>query len=428
MASLQQESTGMYHIIVRIDGQRFKRSLDTKNEDQAIVRKQEVEETLDLMKRKRLLVPENVQAIDFVMSGGKQQEVAHPNNQQTPKSYSCTLGNLFKKFFGSIPANSIEDSTLNQMNTHKRHLIRLIGSRFQIAKISSQVLQNYISARATEKTQFFIDKSKRGTKDAKRTFVTAATIRKELVTLGTAWRWAVTVPLVESEFPNKGLRFPKLDEKPHFQTWDEIQRQIDLGGFDPEWEDILWSCLFLNKDEVDSLLEHVKSSAGFEFIHPMFAMAAYTSARRSELLRVKISDFDFEGNIVTIHEQKRVKGMRTTRRVPITKTLKSVMEAWFNGLHPGGPFAFVHTQSPRNAITKDQAHCHFKQTLFGSQWEKIKGWHCLRHSFISNLACAGVDQRIIDEFVGHTTEAMRRRYRHLFPNVKQAALESVFED
>jgi hypothetical protein len=37
-----------------------------------------------------------------------------------------------------------------------------------------------------------------------------------------------------------------------------------------------------------------------------------------------------------------------------------------------------------------------------------------------------VDQRIIDDLVGHSTEEQRRRYRHLFPDVKQQALLGVF--
>ena len=46
--------------------------------------------------------------------------------------------------------------------------------------------------------------------------------------------------------------------------------------------------------------------------------------------------------------------------------------------------------------------------LEGSRnWFKI-GFHSYRHSFASNLAAAGVDQRIIDEFMGHQTEAMRK--------------------
>jgi hypothetical protein len=39
-----------------------------------------------------------------------------------------------------------------------------------------------------------------------------------------------------------------------------------------------------------------------------------------------------------------------------------------------------------------------------------------------------VDQRIIDDIVGHQTEQQRRRYRHLYPDVKQEAMLAVFAD
>ena len=52
--------------------------------------------------------------------------------------------------------------------------------------------------------------------------------------------------------------------------------------------------------------------------------------------------------------------------------------------------------------------------------------HVLRHSFISALANKGIDQRIIDELVGHQTEAMRRRYRHLYPKTVADAINQVF--
>jgi integrase len=78
------------------------------------------------------------------------------------------------------------------------------------------------------------------------------------------------------------------------------------------------------------------------------------------------------------------------------------------------------------ALTRNEAHDHFKRTLAGSKWEVLRGFHILRHSFISCLAAAGVDQRIIDEFVGHQTDEQRRRYRHLVPDVKQKAIAGVF--
>jgi hypothetical protein len=46
--------------------------------------------------------------------------------------------------------------------------------------------------------------------------------------------------------------------------------------------------------------------------------------------------------------------------------------------------------------------------------------------FISACAGKAVDQRLIDEWVGHTTEEMRRRYRHLYPSAQQDALKTVF--
>ena len=36
----------------------------------------------------------------------------------------------------------------------------------------------------------------------------------------------------------------------------------------------------------------------------------------------------------------------------------------------------------------------------------VIGFHTFRHSFASNLAVAGVDQRVIDRWMGHTTESM----------------------
>jgi integrase len=181
---------------------------------------------------------------------------------------------------------------------------------------------------------------------------------------------------------------------------------------------------------MNHLLLHVDKAARHRFIRPMFAMACYTGARRSEIMRSRRSDFNFETNFVMIRERKRVKGKRSTRRVPLAPPFEAIMQKWFDEEHPGGPWSFAQFDSFIDdeplPIKPDQAHSHYQLTLKGSRWEKVQGWHCLRHSFISNLACSGIDQRIIDEFVAHCTEEMRRRYRHLFPDVKHAAIAQVF--
>jgi integrase len=105
----------------------------------------------------------------------------------------------------------------------------------------------------------------------------------------------------------------------------------------------------------------------------------------------------------------------------MTERLAKTMNAWL--AEQPGPAAFTHLGE---AIIPEEASDQLSQTLAGSRWEKLRGWHVLRHSFVSNLASRAVDQRLIDEFVGHTTEAMRRRYRHLFPETKRAAISAVF--
>src|SRR5207237_3104330 len=81
-------------------------------------------------------------------------------------------------------------------------------------------------------------------------------------------------------------------------------------------------------------------------------------------------------------------------------------------------------------LSNDRANRCFWQPMRGTEWSlggrncfKV-GFHTYRHSFASNLAALGVDQRIIDEWMGHQTEAMRKRYRHLFPKSRRSAIVS----
>ena len=152
------------------------------------------------------------------------------------------------------------------------------------------------------------------------------------------------------------------------------------------------------------------------------------------MLRTQIADVDFAGNTILLHERKRSREKRTTRRVTITPLLGQVLREWL-AVHPGGPWLFAQkamlarSKTKRTAatqVTRDESHDHFKRSLAGSKWEVLRGFHCLRHSFISCLAAAGVDQRIIDELAGHQTPEQQKRYRHLEPDLRQEAVARVF--
>jgi integrase len=175
---------------------------------------------------------------------------------------------------------------------------------------------------------------------------------------------------------------------------------------------------------------------------------------------MRVGDVDLAAGVVSIRERKRAHGQRTTRRVPLSTSLAATLAGWLD-VHPGGHFLFVQAEfvgrskkrsvttghvwkdRPGSAkarrasvrgrerpgilpLTEDEAAHHLRRALVSSEWEVVRGYHVFRHSFISACASRGVDQRLIDEWVGHQSEEQRRRYRRRYPGVQAEAMKSVF--
>src|SRR5262249_46350789 len=159
--------------------------------------------------------------------------------------------------------------------------------------------------------------------------------------------------------------------------------------------------------QVGELLQFVRTTPSlirghkhtFPFVYPMFVFCAHTGSRRSEMLRSRREDFDFDQGVLTIREKKKDRSKEETyRQGPLTSLLSEVMKTWW-AAHPGGAFTFC--KKPGVPFTDQMANHHFRWALEGGKWKVLRGWHCLRHSFVSNLASEGIDQRIIMGLVGH---------------------------
>ena len=137
------------------------------------------------------------------------------------------------------------------------------------------------------------------------------------------------------------------------------------------------------------------------------------------MLRSHIHDFDFRSHRVQIRETKRVKGRTSARWVDLHPDLEAIILEWF-GLQPGGQFTLAQPDgSPLNVDLLDHR---VAAAVRGTKFSPMRGWHVLRHSFCSVLASKGVDQRIIDSFVGHMDEATAARYHHLIPDATRSAI------
>ena len=422
MASIEKRG-GKYRVIFRYEGKKYGRSVGTDKLQKAQIVKAQVERNMEIVSIGVLEVPAGCDVFDFFLTGKALDFAQKIEKEEIIKKHEnskISIERLFNMYFDAFLKESIEENSFGMLETHRNNLERLIGKRTKAATFGTGDIQKYVDKRAKE--------------PGRRGKIQATTIRKEITTLSTIFKWAVSNGHLETAPEKKGIRYPKGKEKPPFQTWEEIGRKIKRGGLSDDEIAELWECLFLNTSEIASLLSHVKLNARHAFIYPAFAFAAHTGARRSELARSQLADIDFESDMITIRELKRVRGMQSTRRVPMSPFLKTVLEAWISD-HPGGQMTFsmpkrlersLKEREIGTPVTVSELHKHFKQPLKGTNWEVVHGWHALRHSFCSNCAAAGVEQRLINDWVGHQTAAMVRRYRHLFPNKQQQAIQNVF--
>jgi integrase len=443
VASLQDRN-GSFKLTFYYLGRRHYLTLGKISRQEADATAGKVDLLLLRIEQKLLRVPSGVSIEDFLLNDGKPPE---PEQIVAAASEPVTFKRFRERYIDTHRQGSMEQSSLATTDMHLGHFEKTLGPAFPLQSLTLPDLQRHVTTRAQKKY--------RGKP------LSPVTLKKEMASFRAAWNWAALTGLVGGGFPSRGLVYPKGEEKSPFMTRVEIERRIAVGGLTGEQTNDLWESLYLRVEEIDELLAYVKERAALPWIYPFFCTAAFTGARRSELLRIQVADVDLDGDTILIREKKRSRKQRTTRHVSISPPLKAVLGDWL-AQHPGGPVLFcqsgvverskkrsrttghqdekvrpsslkgrlatVRARGEQNVmgVTRDEAHDHFKRTLAGGKWEVLRGPHVLRHSFISCLAAAGVDQRIIDDFVGHQTDEQRRRYRHLLPDVKKKALSSVF--
>ena len=392
MASIQKKGKGWYCQFIYLQS-RHTLTIGEVTKSEAERWRAKTEDLLMRLKQRYLEVPPGVSIVDFILFDGKP-----PVDVEFKKIKDTTFSELRSAYIATVSNGAIEPTTLATVKIHLSHFEATLGAKFLLSGLTRARLQQHIEQRQKR--------------------VGPVTLKKEVATFRAAWNWAVRGHLIRGVFPSAGLVYAKIDEKLPFMTWAEIERRIAAGG-DP---DKLWETLYLDVKQIAALLKYVRSTKPPPWVHPMVVTAAHTGMRRSEMIRALREDVDLKNRVVTVREKKRAVGARTTRRVPISKVLASTLKLMLAAERPGtylfGPGTEpLHVQAVHKALSR---------VLDGSQWSVIRGWHVFRHSFISACALKGVDQRFLDGWVGHQTEEQRARYRHLYPSVQEAALQSVF--
>jgi len=157
---------------------------------------------------------------------------------------------------------------------------------------------------------------------------------------------------------------------------------------------------FLTMDDYKKLLAELR-----EELRPLLTVAFYTVARKSELLKLRWADVDFQAGddgFVVFRDTKN----GTDRPVPLVVEARKTLEA-LRAAHPNSEFVFVRKDG---RPVKN----------FRKAWElaleragpKDKLFHGLRRGVTTN-AEAGVPEQTAMAFTGHKDIATHRRYRQL---------------
>lgn len=402
MAWLEQRGD-KFRIAFRFRGEKFRVNLKETEPKEANGCLARLEENLRLVERGRLDVPPGADLGLFLISDGKLEKPVELVR-------AVRLSELFKTYQTEFTASAKELITRAMEDIHMKHLSRILGGQTLLADVTPGTVQRFVDDRSREQFNGHPIKAK--------------TVRKAVATFRFVWNWAFRQGHVPTKFPEVELVFPKEKQPEPFRTYDQITAILARGGIDKRRERELWDGLFLNPKEIDEALEHVRRKARTCYLYPLLVAAAHTGARRSELLRARVEDIDFDAKLVLLREKKRNRDRETFRTVDMTPFLESVMRNYFAEDHPGGVYAFC--SKPNEMLTDGQTWKAFLTGMKGSKFHVLRGYHAFRHSFASNLAAAGIDQRVIDELMGHTTAEMQKRYRHLFPDQRRAAVITVF--
>lgn len=258
MPWLEHRHNGRYHVAFRLGNQKLKKSLRTSDQRTAEARLHQVEENIRLLEKGRIVVPEDADIFEFLLSDGKIDGKLKENTKLR------TLKQFDDAFLASIPDNSLEVETIKGMKIHLEHLYRVLNKSFLLISLRLEDLQGYVEFRSQ-------DKGNRGRN------LSPATIKKELATLRTLWNWARNAGHIVRVFPSRGLRYPKSIEKLPFQTWKEIKRKIETNQLTDDQQADLWECLFLTTSEITELLSDIKETALHPCLYP------------TELSRISIS-------------------------------------------------------------------------------------------------------------------------------------------
>jgi site-specific recombinase XerD len=180
----------------------------------------------------------------------------------------------------------------------------------------------------------------------------------------------------------------------------------------------------LSRDEVWRILAVIRIAVYRACLTTIYACGL----RLMEGIRLQVPDIDGDRRLLHIHGKRR-----KDRYVPLPEaTLQLLRDHWRTHrnplwLFPSGTRSGVAplTDPAVGPISRASLQSAFGRAVKQSGIHKRAHVHTLRHSYATHLLEAGVNLRLIQEYLGHTSPQTTAIYTHLTRELRDTALEPI---
>ncbi len=149
--------------------------------------------------------------------------------------------------------------------------------------------------------------------------------------------------------------------------------------------------------------------------------------RQNEALALQTGDIDSQRMRIHIHRGKGAKD----RLVPLpASTLDVLREYWRTHRHakllfPKTNVKGVVTSSVQQTMSESTVQGALRRVVVELKFTRNISVHCLRHSYATHLLEAGVNLRVLQQYLGHSSLKTTSRYLHLTNHGQEEAVRKI---
>lgn len=160
--------------------------------------------------------------------------------------------------------------------------------------------------------------------------------------------------------------------------------------------------------------------------------AYYSGCRLSEIINLQINDIDFVNETITLRNKEDFKTKTgKIRQIPLTKELRDILTRNINtkdkivNINPYNKNEYIFKNVQCYKYSGDYITHLFKKYCREAGLPERFHFHCLRHTYITNMIKSGVNINYVKELAGHSTIQTTMIYTHITIEDLKKALKNL---